>query len=86
MKKRFLTLLFVPLLLIGCNEQNQASSVDKGSYNTQTIEHARKTGEIGSFSLLGPDNGFSTNKEITFTWQEASNADYYQLEIASHCD
>ena len=79
MKKRFLALLFVPLLLVGCEQVDDPSY----SYNSQNIEVAQKSGEIGDFSLTGPFNGFVTNKEITFTWEEASNADYYQLEIAN---
>ena len=89
MKKRFLALLLIPLILSGCGADKSSSSIsssseaDTGSYETHTIVNPRKTGEIGSFSLTAPDNGYSTNKEITFTWQAADNSDYYQLEIAS---
>ena len=81
MKKRLFFLLLVPFLLIGC----ATSSVDKdsGTYDSQSIEHPRKSGEIGSFSLLTPQNGFTTDHGFTFTWEEANNADYYQLELAS---
>ena len=78
MKKRFLTLLFIPLLLGGCN-----APIDNGSYNSHTISQTRHSGDIGAFSLTSPENGFTTEKEITFTWENANNADYYQLEIAS---
>ena len=78
MKKRFLTLLFIPLLLGGCN-----APIDNGSYNSHTIAQTRHSGDIGAFSLTSPENGFTTEKEITFTWENANNADYYQLEIAS---
>ena len=77
MKKRFLSLLFIPLLLVGCNTNT------KENFNTSSIEITRKSGEIGSFSLLSPENGFATSEGFTFTWEEASNADYYQLEIAN---
>ena len=77
MKKRFLSLLLLPLLLIGCQKQ------DNTKYENHPIEVTRKSGEIGDFNLLSPENGFSTNKGFTFTWEEASNADYYQLEIAN---
>ena len=78
MKKRFLSLLLLPLLLIGCNQ----SKVEE-SYNTGSIAQARRSGEIGDFALSGPENGFITEGNFTFTWQEASNADFYQIEIAS---
>ena len=78
MKKRFLSLLLLPLLLTGCNQ----SKVEE-SYNTGSIAQARRSGEIGDFALSGPENGFITEGNFTFTWQEASNADFYQIEIAS---
>ena len=79
MKKRFLSLLLIPFLLGGCNQNKEAS------YNgaNHPIDHVRKTGEIGDFNLTSPENGFSTNHGFTFTWEEASNSDYYQLEMAS---
>lgn len=77
MKKRFLALLLLPLLISGCN------GASNESFNSETINHPRKTGEIGEFGLTSPFNGFSTNTGFTFTWEEASNCDYYQLEIAS---
>ena len=81
MKKRFLGLLLLPLLLVGCS--TQLSSSEQGSYNTYSVVNERKTGEIGEFNLLGPDNGFVTESGFTFTWEAASNSDYYQIEIAS---
>ena len=75
MKKRFISLLFLPLLLIGCGSNTAKSNIDEGSYDTHAIEHARKTGEIADFDLLGPDNGFSTDTGFTFTWQASENAD-----------
>ena len=80
MKKRFLSLLLIPFLLGGCDNETPNSSYDGPSHS---VEHARKMGEIGDFDLLSPDNGFSTNHGFTFTWSEASNSDYYQLEMAS---
>ena len=53
------------------------------SFEHQNIDHSRRTGEIGAFSLTSPANGFSTGEGFTFEWEEASNADYYQLELAS---
>ena len=76
MKKRLLALLFIPLLLAGCNSDNS-------KYESKTIETSHHIGEIGDFDLLTPVNGFSTDKGFTFTWEEASNADYYQLELAN---
>ena len=81
MKKRFLALLLIPMLLAGC--ANNVEEVDNGTYETHTVEHPRKTGAIGSFKLTAPNNGFSTNKGFTFKWEEATNSDYYQIEIAS---
>ena len=84
MKKRFLALLLLPLLVTSCNQSAPSSSAtDTGNYNTNTINAPRKSGAIGDFSLLTPSNDFSTDTGFTFTWQEASNTDYYQLEIAS---
>ena len=80
MKKRFLSLLLLPLLLVGCA---QNASEDDGSYNSATIEKVKKTGEIANFALTGPENGFVTDTGVTFTWEEANNADNYQIEIAS---
>ena len=80
MKKRFLGLLLLPLLIVGCAQTNSA---DNGSYEKHSVETARKTGEIGEFNLTGPANGFVTDTGFTFTWEEASNSDFYQIEIAS---
>lgn len=82
MKKRFLTLLCIPFLLIGCGQNNNDD--DNGSYNERSIVEPRHSGEIGSFSLLTPENGYSGSSNFVFTWQEASNSDYYQLEIANN--
>ena len=86
MKKRFLAFLLLPLLLTGCNQTSSSSSsevIDQGSYNTNSINIARKRGAINDFNLLTPGNDFVTSTGFTFTWEEASNADYYELEIAS---
>ena len=82
MKKRFLTLLLIPLLICGCKTEKK----DEYQYQQQNIQNPRKVGEIGEFNLLTPDNDFSTNTGFTFTWEEANNADYYQLEIANTVD
>ena len=81
MKKRFLSLLLLPLMLIGCTNNNPNS--DKGSYEHNSISKAVHTGEIGDFKLTGPEDGFITDTGFTFTWEEANNADNYQIEIAS---
>ena len=83
MKKRFLSLLFLPLLLASCNAQPVASSSIDEQFNSHTINHERKTGEIADFNLLGPEDGYVTDKGFTFTWEKCDNADYYSLEIAS---
>ena len=80
MKKRFLGLLLLPLMLIGCVSQN---TPDQGSYEHNSINKTTKTGEIGDFKLTGPENGFVTDTGFTFTWEAANNADNYQIEIAS---
>ena len=77
-KMRFLSLLLLPLLLVGCNQ--------KENFDSKGIEVARSVGEIGEFNLLTPANGFSTSSGFTFTWEAASNADYYSLEIANRED
>ena len=56
---------------------------DNSSYETHTVEHPRKTGDIADFNLVGPENGFVTTGGFTFTWEACNNADYYALEIAS---
>ena len=71
MKKRFLSLLLLPLMLIGCTNNNPNS--DKGSYEHNSISKAVHTGEIGDFKLTGPENGFITDTGFTFTWEEANN-------------
>ena len=81
MKKRFLSLLLLPLMLIGCASNSPNS--DKGSYQHNSISKAVHSGEIGDFKLTGPENGFITDTGFTFTWEEANNADNYQIEIAS---
>lgn len=68
-------------MLIGCASNNPNS--DKGSYNHNSVSKAVHTGEIGDFKLTGPENGFITDTGFTFTWEEANNADNYQIEIAS---
>ena len=73
---RFLSLLFIPLLITACN-------TSEPHYESKPINVERRVGEIGDFKLLSPENGFSTDSNFTFTWEEASNADYYQLEIAN---
>ena len=84
MKKRLLTLLLLPLLLMGCAANNNSSSSESEDFNSATIDHPRHKGEIGTFKLLSPDNGYSTNEGLTFTWEEATNADFYQIEIANN--
>ena len=84
MKKRFLSLLLLPLMITACGEAKEpAESIDTRSFETHSVEHARKTGEIDSFNLVGPENGFSTGSAFSFTWESVSNADFYNLEIAS---
>ena len=68
-------------MLIGCTNNNPNS--DKGSYEHNSINKAVHTGEIGDFKLTGPEDGFITDTGFTFTWEEANNADNYQIEIAS---
>ena len=75
MKKRFLTLLIFPFLLIGCGSNYK--------YQEQSVSITNNSGEISAFKLLTPENGYHTNKGFTFTWEEAGNADYYQLELAN---
>ena len=83
MKKRFLLFLLVPMLLSGCTKPAVVPEEDTDTYNTQTVEHPRKMGDIGSFNLTGPANGYSAKGGFIFTWEQANNADFYQLEIAS---
>ena len=80
MNKRFLTLLCIPLLLVGCAQVEK----DLDSYNERSIGELTHSGEIGEFSLLTPVNGYSSSTDFVFTWEEASNCDYYQLEIANN--
>ena len=82
MKKRFLALLLLPLMIGACSGQNGGSIPDY-SYNNQSINHERKTGELAEFNLLGPDDGFVVEGNYTFTWEGHTNVDYYFLEIAS---
>ena len=70
MKHKLLSLLFIPFLLAGC-------------WNKTVDINDRKSGEIGAFSLLSPNDGYETSEQFTFTWEAAENAEYYQLEIAN---
>ena len=79
MKKRFLGLLLLPLMLGACSGGNGYSY----DYDSHTVIHERKTGEIADFDLTGPADGFITDDNFRFTWENCSNADYYVLEIAS---
>ena len=72
MKKGLLALLALPLLLAGCN--NAAPAV--------TINTDRLTGEISAFNLTSPGNDFVTGTGFTFTWENATNAEFYSIEIA----
>ncbi|MCR5185056.1 MAG: hypothetical protein K6C32_03135 [Bacilli bacterium] len=82
MKRFLLTSLFMfSLVLTGCGGSSPVE--DDEEFNSTSIPHVTHVGEIGSFKLTSPDNDFSTNTGFTFTWEEATNADYYVLEIAS---
>ena len=70
------------MLLSGCAKQ-QVEPEPEETFNTQTVEHPRKSGTIGAFSLLTPANGYSAGSNFHFTWEEASNSDYYQIEFSS---
>ena len=63
-------------MLVGCGGT-------KYTPKDQSVVIANKTGEISSFKLLTPENGFHTDKGFTFTWEAAQNADYYQLELSN---
>ena len=82
MNKRFLTLLCIPFLIIGCAQAEK----DINSYNERSIVEPTHTGAISEFSLLTPVNDYSAASDFVFTWEEASNCDYYQLEIANTSD
>ena len=71
-------------MLIGC-ASNGANS-DKGSYQHNSINKAVHTGEIADFKLTGPENGFVTDTGFTFTWEEATNASSYSIEISARED
>lgn len=53
-------------------------SFGKNEYSTQKI-----TGEIGEFSLLTPEYGANTVTVPTFSWEQATNAETYVLEVCS---
>ena len=64
------------MLLTGCNTKEE-------HFDSKPISVERSSGEIGDFNLLTPQNNFASDGGFTFTWEKASNADYYQLEIAN---
>ena len=74
MKKRLLSLLVLPLLLAGCGSSDE--------FNSVSVDNPIKSGAIGDFNLLTPKNDFKTNTGFTFTWEEASNASSYSIEIS----
>ena len=82
MKKRFLGLLLLPLMIGACSGQS-GGSIPNYSYNSHTINHDRKSGEIADFDLFGPVNGVVMESSFTFTWGQVDNVDYFLLEIAS---
>ena len=82
MKKRFIGLLLLPLMIAACSGQSGYSIPDY-SYDSHTINHDRKSGEINNFSLLGPTEGFVIEGNYTFTWESCINADYFILEMAT---
>ena len=83
MKKRFLSLLLLPLMLGACSGQ-KGPSIPDYSYDSRTVDHERRSGAIADFNLLGPVNSFVVEGNCTFTWeQNSNNVDYYILEIAS---
>ena len=82
MKKRYLGLLLLPLMIAACSGQYSASIPDY-SYDSHTINHDRKSGAINDFNLLGPLDGFVVEGSYTFTWEACANADYFILEMAS---
>ena len=78
MKHKLLALFTLPLLLAGCSGTSSAD-YEHGEAN---IDTPRLSGDIGAFNLLTPENGYKTSKAIHFTWEEAKNAETYQIEIA----
>lgn len=75
MNKRILMLLTLPLLLGSCS----SSEV----FNTTNIDNPIKSGEIGEFNLLTPEDNFVATTGFTFTWEEANNASSYSIEISA---
>ena len=47
MKKRYLGLLLLPLMIAACSGQAGGNSIPDYSYNSHTINHERKTGGPG---------------------------------------
>ena len=84
MKKKLFALavfLLIPFMASGCETNNSGSNGPDGSANP--INHERKSGEIADFHLTAPGNDFVTEGGVTFTWEEANNADNYQIELSS---
>lgn len=82
MKKKYLLKalfsLFV-LTLVSCDPKGIAfSDLEENDFVSETTK-----GEIGSFSLLSPINNISDIEMPTFTWEKATNATNYTLEVAS---
>ena len=69
-------------MIVACSGQSSYSIPDY-SYDSHAINHDRKSGEINSFSLLGPIDGFVVEGNYTFTWETCANADYFILEMAT---
>ena len=85
MKKKLLglaLLLLIPFMASGCDAKD-ISSFSGPIKNATPINHERKSGEIADFHLTGPSNDFITEGGLTFTWEEADNADNYQIELSS---
>ena len=75
MKKKFLALALLPLLLSGCSEKFEGKTVP--------IDVSSQSGVIGHFDLLSPADKSIVHNFATFTWERAENAKYYQIEISS---
>ena len=87
MKKRSLIFLALIMTLASCgnNSGSKARKVINFDDLDENVYHPSQgnTDEIGDFNLLTPFDGAILDGRITFSWEEAENAEKYAIEISS---
>ena len=92
MKSKFLILLPLFAMIVGCSSTYSKASADEETeskvINFDDLEANEFTptsigGELGSFDLLSPADEIVVESMNQFSWSESTNADRYTLEICA---